>query len=308
MNFFKFLSVLLVAVTLFSCSPTENPPTDTNNPDPTPSPYYFNFKHNGAPFIHVMFPNNLTATKLGDTFRVSNLGDDGMYCDFFFNEDGHFVSSKVYSNGQVPTFINKSNYFNFSSHYFDYDIISIDETNMTIKGTFSGKLYENEFDLNSNFDVVEGDFFIPYIILPEETPTIYSNQGLSVKINNSDWHSVKRRAFGYAYYYPQREEEFFYDDQVKIAVGLDVFASPVGIYTFSNATAGNYIRVSKFNTTTLTYEDYNTSGTVEILNRVALMPPGYLYEGKFNGTATNPTTGEILQLTDGAFKFIFSGR
>jgi len=66
----------------------------------------------------------------------------------------------------------------------------------------------------------------------------------------------------------------------------------------------NYITFSKFNTTTLTYDNYSVNGTLNNEYKEFHGMKLYSYFGSFNFTATNVNNpADVVQVTDGKFRY-----
>jgi len=293
----KFFT-LIFTVIFMSCSSDE----DNNS-----NPYYFNFKLNSTPFTQITYPNNFYAQGGDKYFKIGINSDDGMYFHIIFDKNGKLIESKVYSLGQIPTFVNKENYFHYRSHYFYFDNISINETTKTISGNFYQKLYSDKNNLDSDYDIVEGDFYLSY-----DNEQYSNNQELIIpcntKLNETDWFCFDENHFSYPPFQAQREIEFISNDDSKFKIGIDVYNSETGLYNFDTSTyTGNYIKFYKYNINTLNYDEYDVDGSIEIISRNLLWPPGFKYTIKFDLTANHQISGETINISDGNFTFVFSG-
>ncbi|MFT3795036.1 hypothetical protein [Flavobacterium sp.] len=116
-------------------------------------------------------------------------------------------------------------------------------------------------------------------------------QYCNAKFNTVDWK---------AWTEPQNSI-FTSTDAYRIETHFAVTTTP-GSYAI-NESSGNYVRFSKFNTATLTYDYYNVTGTIAHSYREFHGAASYSYIGTFNFTAVNPNNpSDVIQVTDGTFR------
>ena len=186
--------------------------------------------------------------------------------------------------------------------HFHFEVENLDEVAGTIRGNFSGKLYVDDEDLNSDFIEISGSFY-NQIGIHEGGLYVYA------KLNGFDWfytHAPSNSEVPYADYGSLPSNLRFYqatgDDEYRIVL---VYENRVGVQNFPNTTSGAYVRLSKYNVLTGLYEDYNTTAGTLVMTDV--VPNGYrwyTYSGVFNFTAVNPAnSADVIQVTDGHFSF-----
>lgn len=214
-----------------------------------------------------------------------------------FNSSGQFGFFKLNSYTDVTTPIAKNFYSfrGFSSNYFNFNLESIDEINKKVKGTFSGFLYANPLDLNSEKKFVSGSFDIKY---KDVIPGI-SNLGNSAKINGVQWTKSNT-------YYTRETSNFYQitqhdlnDGPYKIMIHYRSYDVTVGTYNFSSSDITFKVELAIFDSLYATFINYECNGILNITH-----VNGDLYVGNYNFTANHPITGEIITVTDGSFKFI----
>lgn len=251
-----------------------------------------------------VLPSKLVVTVDGQTF------DKTASCDraedrftvtgkmkLIFDKNGHLGTLEL-SYPESET-INKKFYAprDNSSAHFSVVIESIDTVKQRIKGRFSGYVFANATNINSESKYISGTFDTDYALYP----VTISNLGNSAKINGVDWQATN--------YYPTRIGSqyityHYIDDQLyKIKVHYLQFntgfsGSPIVVYNFTSADASNKVELSRFDPATRTYTDFNCSGTLNITIR-----QNTVYGGNYTFTAVNPNNpSEIIQVTDGNYK------
>lgn len=280
----KFLSVVLASVFLMfgSCSSDDNNQTATE-PEFVPK---FEMTVNGV-------DSNYAVPRL---FKQENK----IFCGLFsFDTSGRFgnffldlhtgtntLTSKFYS------FVgNSSNYFSMNYEIFDLE-------HQRIKGTFSGYLYSNPANLNSEKKYVSGSFDLKF---DEVIPSILG-QTNKAKINGIDWvRTFKYEAWPDHNYYFRKIQYDFNDKEYGIKIYYDLQTITTGTYNFQNTDITNKIQLFKFDVQTGTFINYVSSGTLNVTQK-----EGSIVSGTYNFTAVNPNnSSDVIQVTDGAFKFLY---
>lgn len=188
-----------------------------------------------------------------------------------------------------------NNYINFPSNYFLATDFSIDETNKKIKFKFNGKLYFDQRSLASESRDLQGD-----------VDMMYTDQGddpFPIVINNVEQYC--RANFNATPWFARFEHTFSsFTDENPYKIEINFANSPTpGSFNFTSASTSNYVRLSKFNTTTLTYDYYNVNGQVAYSYREYHGGTKYSFIGTFSFTAVNPNNAaDIIQVNDGVFR------
>lgn len=223
---------------------------------------------------------------------------------FLFTAEGKLISAKKESYSSSLGDVDYYSYRNFSSNYFNINIISIDEASKQIKVKLNGIMYANTSDLNSlNIDI-EADIDAQFQVI-ENTETNYlvnindiigsSNQVeqyCSAKFNTAPW--IARHEFS--------NSSFTNEDPYKIEINFASNALPES-FPFTSSSTTNYVKFSKFNTTTLTYDYYDITGVLAHSYREFHGAGNYSFIGTFNFTATNPNNpSDVITVTDGVFR------
>lgn len=238
----------------------------------------------------------------GDLFTVvyGNVGNlnqtDSMFnMTLVFTREGKFISG--YMNFHSDHLYNQgyNNFRNFPSNYFQAISMEINETTKRIKLNYLGKLYENPLSLSSESRNIQGIIDLPYTDNGNETPPlVYSGieQYCRANLNSVPWKAWSEHTMS----------SFMSHDAYKIETHFANSPTP-GSFAFNSASTDNYVRLSKFNTVTLTFDYYNVSGQVAYSYREFHGATRYSFIGTFSFTAVNPNNpADVIQVTDGVFR------
>lgn len=230
------------------------------------------------------------AQKSEESLFIYASASDGSSIQIGFNKYGN-LESVIYDDQNFNSFYN---YQYFKSNYFDFDLISINESNNSVKISYSGTLYSNENDLESNSISISGSFNVNYI---NQTPLI-EGLGLSCKIGGQNWYETDFWDNGFS----NVDRKFISDDDKMIIMNFEDESIEPGTYTFNGSNV-NKLSLAKFNTTTKEYDSYDTSGTVTITSNTIVSGVVRVIEGTFSFTATNGSN--TIEVTNGIFKTNF---
>lgn len=285
--------VVVLAIFCSSCSSDSS-----STPDDTPTHDYFKMTVDGTEINFNTTPNindynTVAYSHEGD--KITAIINSGFFAgstywnryDLTFDKLGNFLSFKRNTNGY-------SNYIYYPAHYFTFNVISRDEVNKRIKISFSGRIYVDKTNLNSESNEISGEFETSYgtdftgdFNLGSSVP-----QYCNAKFNGTPWYAK------FEGYY----SIFTAEDAYKIVTHFDINAAP-GSYNVTPGSTTNYIRFLKFNTTTLTYDNYDVTGVLAHSYREFHGANQYSYIGTFSFTAVNPNNpSDVIQVTDGTFR------
>lgn len=235
-----------------------------------------------------------------DLYHLSAIIGFGFYSDqnhrleIIFDKNGKIIKAEQVSQDFFGT-LEYKNYQNFPSNYFQINVVSLDEANMRIKLTFTGNLYLNSLDFNSEALTISGDLDMKYTMNQGASIGILVNgieQYCSANFNNVLWKARCENQYS----------AFTAPDPYKLEIHFASSAT-IGSYNFNPTSSDNYVKFSKFNTLTLSYDYYNTTGIVSYTYREFHGASKYSFIGTFNFTAVNPNnSSDIIQVTDGKFR------
>ena len=301
----KLILIIVLGILVMSCS------SDDQKVLPeTIDEEYFNLNFGGI--LLSVDPNNNSASfnrasiiRNGDYFTLdvicgfSSSSNEQNFLRFFFDKNGKLIYAERKANSaSIVGLLYYNNYHNFPSHYFNISFLSLDEFNKRVKLNFSGNLYLNKNNLNSESVFLNGELDMTYIVPDQEEDYINNikvngiDQYCSAKFNNLPWKA----------WFEDSYSEFTSSDEYKLEPHFSSNTN-VGSYNFNPTSTDNYVRFSKFNTITHNYDYYNVSGQVSYSYREFHGLGKYSFIGSCNFTATNPNNpSDVIQVTDGVFR------
>lgn len=279
MSKIKLFTFILIYSILISCS---------SNGDNNKIQQYFNFTKDGQQVLITQWDAYNYPDEEG--FEVVGKNTTGGNISVSFDKYGTLNRVRlIQPNGS--DFSTKNNFYDFSSNYFKFELIGIDEINKTVKVNFFGKLYENEFDLNSKYSIVSGSFY-----LVVENLFYTSDKGVDAKFNGKDWHSVKANQNS-TWLGDDVILKLASDDEYEIAIYFNSLDTQLGQYTFNSASTNNKVVLSKYDILTNKYIKYVCDGTMNIDSNFQSV-----IQGTFNLTATDPINNSHIQITNATFR------
>jgi len=222
---------------------------------------------NDDSFVYVYDDSNISITsweaqRVEDTFVIIGQADDGQSFAIEFNAFGNLSSANSYSS-QDFNFPLSLTYTYFSSNYFDFQIVGIDESNKRVSVTFNGNLYEDEYDLDSQSHTVEGSFNVEYI----DNPSTGVISTMSAELDGDNWYSVSGQQTGGFFSGSNIELSRFNDDEFMISVIINDDNTEVGDYNFTSNATVNKVAFLEYNTATNDFEEYETIGTLNLVEK-----------------------------------------
>jgi hypothetical protein len=296
MKNFKLLLLTFCFGSLIACSTSSSDPTTPPSGGTTLTGNdYFNYKIDGAS-LNV---STWTAYRTENNFEVLGNASDGTGIYLSFNKFGRIIRIGKTSSASQP-FTAKNSFPYFSSNYFNFQLITLDEVNKKFKLTYSGKIYKDQYDISSIFSNIEGDLQVSYT---ERTPTI---TGLTTfaKINGNDWNyttgsQTSNGSFNSIILNQQS------GDQYQLSFAFDKTNFPIGSYNYTSTTQNNIVVLSKYNTSTNSFDYYNCAGNLTLSQKINASPY-IVISGTFSFVATNPVDGSIINVTNGTFKTTYN--
>lgn len=281
------IPVLLTIIT--ACSKSDAPSTSQQNDNSTTvsSALHFSLTYDGQ-------QKNVTsiqALKQDDFIEV--MGRDmqsGVGIDFKFNKYGNLFQAAT-----IPTSLNNGiesmrTLYNFNANTFTFKLVEINESEKTVSVSYSGKVYKDFVDPQSNSKVVSGTFKVKYTDI---TPTI-SGLGTSAKLNDNLWRGM---SFSNSSNSTTTAINVKNESEYTIELIYPRFNPVTGTYNFTNNDANKRIGFIKYDPVTNTDVEYNVSGTITYSTANAVY-----VQGTFSGVATHPTNGSRITITNGVFK------
>jgi hypothetical protein len=285
MKFLKLVPLLFAVIIFNACSSDSG----SSSVDTTDS---FTYKVEG---VDVPVPT-MTAVRHENIIEVMGQNADGRSMFLEFNIFGQLIRATSTSTTTDP-FNWKNSAFDYSLNTFNFELVAIDETHKIVKLNYSGKLYDDEYDLaNSPSTNVSGAVNLHYT----ETAPQIAGLGVTAKIAGNDWRAVKSSLTNNGAIQNVVIDENS-DDAYKIGFYLDQSNTVAGTYTFTGASGNNKVILSKYNATTNEYVDYTCSGTLVLTQKDTDGFGNTLISGTYTLTAV-PASGPTIQVTNGVFK------
>jgi hypothetical protein len=294
------IGMLLLYALLLSCSESND---EFNGKSFVPE---YNLFVNGE-LTTVNHSNNpISLVKVGHLFKtdVFNVGGAADYLAFF--EDGRFIEYRI----RVDEFGFSKVFQNFlfnTLENFELNIESIDATDKTVKGMFTGYAYvytnPNTFanvyapiSLHAEKKHIWCSFKVKY----KEVPVI-SDPFHHVSINNVQWKSTFQRVVRSNYFGKLYYDFFDHSNNYNVQIFADnYFAQTIQNFTFNSLDNINKVSIRKFNFTSNQLENYMGTGTLTI------QPNSDPYiKGMYTFTGVNEQNpSDIITITDGTFSFL----
>jgi Family of unknown function (DUF6252) len=286
------LFVLFVAMAA-SCSSDDSDPVN-NNP-PITGEDSFEYTIDGVE----QDITEITALRSGNNIEVMGTSATGRVVTLNFNKWGNMGDVYTLSNDfSIPW---RTSYHYFKSNYFDFELVSIDEVNKKVKVNFSGKVYDEEYEIDSDFSVIEGSFQVTYTEVTPQVPGLE----VSATVAGQEWHDSDADQSGGFFSGEDVTLNMSNDSKYTIGIVTNHQNSVVGTHTFGPAESSNKMKLFVYNTQTNEEDEYiTTSGTMNITAKTV----GFQYtiiEGTFSFEAKNPDTNQTVTVNNGTFKTVY---
>lgn len=289
------LFVLFIAMAA-SCSSDDSEPVDNENPNnPITGEDYFNYTIDGEE----QDITAITAVRSGNTLEVMGTSATGRVVTVNFNKWGNVGDVQTLANDfEIPW---RTSYHYFRSNFFDFELVSIDEANKKVKVNFSGKVYDEEYDINSDYSVIEGSFQVTYTVVTPQIPGLE----VSATVAGEEWHDTDSDQSGGFFSGEDITLNMASDNQYTIGIVTNHDTTEVGSYTFGPAETSNKMKLFVYNTETNEEEEYiTTEGTMTITAKTVGLQFTVI-EGTFSYKAKNPNSNEVITINNGAFKTVY---
>lgn len=295
MKNFKFMLIMIFALVLNACSSNSDPaPAPTTTPVNTAE--YFNYKIDGETISVTQWQSY----RVENSIEVLGTGSNGKSIFINFNSAGNIGRANTYSapGSGIPRRETQANYTNQS---FTFNLVAVDDVNKLVKGTFSGKVYENGYDLTSPFVLVEGDFQVKYT---QVAPAV-AGLGVYAKIAGDNWTSSKGDSTGGILVNPDLTLHYYNGGVYRIGITINPGTLTTAPYPYTPTSAINKVVLAKYNTTTKSFDDYNCTGSFNVTGKV-VSGQKTIITGIFSFTATDPATSTPITVSNGTFKSQYS--
>lgn len=283
-----FAAVLIVT----SCSTSDN--SDDGGPIGQEG---FSFTIGGEEVIITSWEG----VKVENRLAIVGRADNGRTIAIEFNKFGNLGYAASYSTGDTSEPYMQS-FAQFSSNYFNFELVSIDEENMKVSGTFSGNLYDDEYNINSDTIAISGTFNVSYTEEPSPVP----GAGLSAKLDGVNWNYSLSDQSGGFFSGSNVSLNHFNDDAYTITVVVNHDITVPGTYSFTQDSEVHRIDFFRYDPATNMTIEYNATGTLVITEKDAAGIGFSLVKGTFEGTVTDPTDNSTISITAGVFTGVYS--
>ncbi|OYU84999.1 MAG: hypothetical protein CFE24_04200 [Flavobacterium sp. BFFFF2] len=292
---FRKLFYVLVSAVVIGC--TTKTVTEVTPATIVPVTRSFNMAVNG-----IDLPQGVDIIKVENQFILTSRN----ITKLSFDKAGHLgtlnVDLKTGSSHLTSLFYSLTNY---SSHYINLNIISVDEVNQQIKGTLSGNIYHDPLNRNSESKFVSINFDCPYMEVIPVVQNLYNQ----AKINGIAWDSTNKYITSGAFGDNNNlTEHYVSDNEYEIMVNYNLGSTAVGTYNFTNTTATNTVKFAKYDVSSGTNVNYICSGTLKVVKRTNQFNSSahaVILYGNYSFTAVNPNdSNDVVQVTDGSFKLL----
>jgi len=281
---FLFFSVITVFI-LFSCS------SDDDSNGSSVSENSITITIDGEEVEVAQF----SAIKAQSFISVQAILIDDRSFDIVFHQEGNLQGANVFSlNGGFSDSFQTAEFY--SENTFDFNLFEVDESDNTVSGSFDGQMFEDGFSIEEGEPLsISGEFNVPF---NDITPSITSpDLEFFANIENNDWYGTNStistsngNTTEWNYNETRYEIGYQYGDLSNVEEGT---------FTFGEETTFNRIRLNVFTEgDNFEQEEFITEGTL-IITSVEVNLGIYTIEGSFNFTATSPTTGEVINVSDG---------
>ncbi|GGD21474.1 hypothetical protein [Hyunsoonleella pacifica] len=289
MKILNALSTLFLFLFIVSCSSD----SDSNEIDNKDS-FLYKFENQDVNI------SNWTALRSENTMEVLGTTDNGDSFGVQFNVYGNLGSATALANesgsGGFPNSYWAFEYF--KSNYFNFELIGIDEANKRVAAKFSGNLYEDEYDIDSETRYAEGSFNVEY---REIMPQI-SGLEVSAVVDGNNWYATSSSSSG-GFAGSPRSYNHYSDNAYSISYVIiygDV--DSIGSFQFDENSTYNKISFSRYDPSTGEFIEYKTSGIFKIDEHLTGFGINQI-KGSFSLTAVNGN--ETIEITDGYINDVY---
>jgi len=290
----RYYLLFIFSFILFGCSKNSTEDTIVETPAPVAN---FQFFVNG----NLLTGTFTSAYKKSQTIHLGTDRNDTSFL-ISFDENGHF--GKIIYTYQEPisgTFKKFTTFRDNSSSNFNFQLISYDAVNKRVKANFSGYIYFDPTNLNSESKFINGSFDLP---VKEYVPPV-ANIINEAKINGVYWRATNKFQTREVGNYHNITLQCLNDEVYKIMISFrDERGNTTlpGVYNFTNTDVVKKVQIAKYNPVTRSYINYNCSGRVTFINIW-----NYCIQGTYNFTGVNPSNpSDVITIENGNFKLDYN--
>jgi hypothetical protein len=290
MKTIKFFALLLIFVGFYSCSSDD----DGGGGQSVDQDQYFTYVEDATDYPI----EYISALRTENVFELVAEGE-GRSIYLNFDKWGQLILA---SSDNTETFEGRTSQYYYSQESFNFEIVAIDEAEKIIKVTYSGKLYEDQWDPESDYVQVSGTANVTYI--ENNVDPAFANMGVTAKIGSAQWRAVKSETTDGWDGIPISVHAVG-EDRWKITFRLDTPELSAGTISFTSAST-NRVYLSRYNPATGSFTEYQSSGTLVIDELVSSGWGSHIIRGSFTFTATNPDDNSVVQVQNGVFKQFYN--
>ncbi len=289
MKKFKAIFLLTIVSILTSCSSDNDSSSSSTSEN-------FNFKYDNQQ-INV---TEWEALRSENTIAVTGYGENGVTVSFEFNDNGDIGEVNTYSVSSFDFPDSQAQKY-YTNESFNFELVSLNDDNKTVKVNFSGKVYEDAYDLTSTSVNIEGSFLVKYTVI---TPQV-SGLNHSAKIDGANWYSSTSDQSGGFFSGEDITLDSYNGGVYKLGVTINHDNTTTGAYSFTSASSTNKVVLSKYNTSLDYFEEFECTGSVNITSK-EVGSQLTVISGTYSFTAVNLETNAQVVVTAGAFKDVYS--
>lgn len=303
----KVLLFLVLPLLFVSCS--EDDTDNGSSAPPVVNTDYINVTYDGVAveylkdsldrqFATVRFLGDIIQLTASEAYTPSS--EQSMIFYLYFDRSGNFINAaQSYNHEHYTGFNDYHSFIHFPANWFDIQIASIDEINHKIKFTFAGDIFHDRRDMGTESKHVSGEVEAAYEVgepwdenILFYTPVMNLEQYCRASKNAEPWKA----------YFEYDKSAFTNSGPDRVEIHFAADAAP-GSFNFTSSSTDNYVRYAKFNTTTLVYDYYETSGMVAHSYKEYMGGNQYNFIGTFSFTAINPNNPtDVVTMTAGEFR------
>ena len=257
---------------------------------------FFNYVYKGET-VNI---DNWTGQKVENTLSITASGSDGNSINLLFNTFGDQGKISSYSTTDFD-FPSSGNFAYFTSNFFTFELVNIDEVNKKVEVQFSGKLYEDEYDIESASHEVEGSFIASYV----ETEPSIANLGAYAQIDGESWYETGSFQTGGFVSGSDITLHQLSDNEHLISITINHEATEEGTFIFNADSSVNSVALSRYDVIAHEFVSYECSGTL-IITAKEVGPQLTLLKGKFSLTGIDNTDSTTTEVTDGTFSIVYA--